>query len=60
MSAASTFRFGAYVRIRHTDKEGVFKGMADRKHAHVRVGDGLRTYPVSDIIEIQAPAGGER
>jgi hypothetical protein len=53
-------RFGACVRIRHTNKEGVFKGMADRKHGHVQVGTGLRTYPVSDIIEIQAPAGGER
>ena len=53
-------RFGAYVRIRHTDKEGVFKGMADRKHGHVQVGTGLRTIPLCDIIEIQAPAGGER
>ena len=53
-------RFGAHVRIRHSETTGTFAGLTDRKNGHVRTARGLRTYPLSDIIEIQAPAGGER
>ena len=56
----TSLRHGAYVRIRHTDKEGVFKGLADREHGHVHVGNHRGTYPLADLIEIQAPAGGGR
>ena len=53
-------RHGAHVRIRHTEKEGVFKGLADRKNGIVQVGTARRVYLLTDIIEIQAPTGGAR
>lgn len=56
----TTLRHGAFVRIRHTDKEGVFKGLADRKNGIVQIGAARRVYSLTDIIEIQAPAGGAR
>ena len=63
MSAATHLtRHGAPVRAIVDGKEriGEFGGKSNNTYGLVRIGHRVRTVLLSDIIEIQAPAGGER
>ena len=45
-------RFGAPVRVTSTGLSGTFAGIADRKHGRVRIGHTLKTYVLSDIVQL--------